>query len=178
MRTLWLLRHAKSSWADAEQSDHERPLNARGRDAAERVARHLTSRSVRFDRVFCSSAQRTRETAAALSNALDGWPGTEFDDSLYLAGPEALLAPVLELPEATRSVLVIAHNPGIAQLAATLACDGDPLLRERLMQKFPTGALAELAFEGPWNRVSEGGRLVGLALPRELPAIGESPPLH
>ena len=83
---------------------------------------------------------------------------------LYAAGSDRLLARLRELPETAGSVLVIAHNPGLQDLALTLAPNS-----ARLAEKFPTGALATFALDAPWSRVGEGGaELVAYVVPREL----------
>ncbi|MEM7410261.1 MAG: histidine phosphatase family protein [Myxococcota bacterium] len=173
MNTVWLLRHAKSSWSDADASDHERTLNARGRDAARRIGRHLETRGARFDAVLCSSAVRTRETAEILATELGAWPGFEPEPDLYLAEPSTLLGRLEALPASVDAALVIAHNPGIAALAVHLARRGERAQRERLRSKFPTAALAQIELEGSWSEIGNGGRLVHFAVPRELPPPSE-----
>jgi len=166
MPRLHLLRHAKSSWDDPGLSDRDRPLAPRGRLAAERMAEHLRTEGVRLDLVLCSPAVRARQTLAVVAGAL-GDPPTSVEEDLYGAEPEDVLARLREVPDPTGDVMVIGHNPTLQDLALDLAAGGDDL--PRLREKLPTGALATLAFDGPWRGLGPGGaRLVALVVPREL----------
>jgi phosphohistidine phosphatase len=176
-RTLYLLRHAKSSWSQPKLDDHERPLNGRGRRAAALMAEHIASLPVQPTLILCSTALRTRETLAAL---LDVWRDdasrrpalVEFERGLYLAPPEALLMRLREAPEDCRALLLIGHNPGMHQLACALAGDRDHCggaLAAKLVRKFPTAALATFRVRGPWTELSRGTvRLVDYTTPGEL----------
>ncbi len=163
---LLLLRHAKSSWDDASLPDHDRPLAARGRAAAELMGAHLRATGLRPDLVLCSSAKRTRETLELLS--LDE-PEVRIEDGLYGADDGSLLARVRLLPEDAGTVLLIGHNPGMQDLAIVLAGPGGGDEVVRLREKFPTGALAAFEVVGTWAGVATGdARLSALVLPREL----------
>jgi phosphohistidine phosphatase len=164
VKHLHLLRHAKSSWANPELADHERPLAPRGRKACRKLAKHLRREGTRTDLVLCSSAQRARETLELIRSAL-GDAAIEIEEELYAAGSDRLLARLRELPEEAGSVLLIGHNPGLQDLALTLAPGST-----RVAEKFPTGALASLALDTPWLRVGEArAELVAYVVPRELP---------
>jgi phosphohistidine phosphatase len=166
MKRLYLLRHAKSSWDEPGLADRDRPLAPRGRTAAERMAEHLRSTGVRPDLVLCSSSRRTRETFAAVRSAL-GDPPVEIEDRLYAADADDLLARVREAPPDATSVMLIAHNPGIQDLAVELVREGEDLSRVR--EKFPTGALAVVAFDLPWAALGAGTvRLESFVVPRDL----------
>lgn len=119
--TLTLLRHAKSSWGDRQQEDHERPLNDRGiRDAPE-MAERLLARDSIPSLILCSSAQRTRETAVyALSVLGEPSPEIHYDNTLYMASADTLLAALEKVPDEASHVMLIGHNPGIEQLSAML----------------------------------------------------------
>jgi len=173
-RTLYLLRHAKSSWAQPQLDDHERPLNGRGRRAATLMAEHIASLPVRPALILCSSALRTRETLAALLDALgDGarHPKVEIERGLYLAQPEALLLRLREAPEECAALLLIGHNPGMHQFACALAGNrgGGGALAAKLARKFPTAALATFRVNGPWAELGRGGAvLADYTTPGEL----------
>src|SRR5262245_53225155 len=117
-KLLVLLRHAKSSWADPDLPDHDRPLNGRGRDAAALVGRHLRQEGPHPDLVLCSSAVRTRQTLEGLE--LPGRVEVVIEDRLYGASAESLLSRIRQVPPGDGTVLVIAHNPGVEDLARTL----------------------------------------------------------
>ncbi len=176
MRQLLLLRHAKSSWEDRELPDHERPLNPRGRQAATAMREAMATLGLLPDLVLVSSAVRTRETL----EALEPWPETplvEPLDALYNAPPAALLHALRAVNETVRSVLMVAHNPGLHELAMQLV-GADAMTYanadlRRLGEGYPSGALAEFTVPGPWGSLGEGGgRLVRFICPRDLPGGG------
>ena len=166
MKHLHLLRHAKSSWDDPDLPDSERPLNKRGRRAAKTMARHMRDEGVAPQLVLCSPALRTRQTLERIEPAL-GKRLVQVEPSLYGAGVGVLLEHVRAVPETIDSVLVIGHNPGLQDLAVGLARPG-PATQE-LAAKFPTAALATLAFRGRWADLDAGAaELVGYVRPRDL----------
>jgi phosphohistidine phosphatase len=167
VQTLYLLRHAKSSWADPTLVDHERPLAPRGRRDAKRIAKHLLRLGAEPELVLCSSAARTRETLELLRPAV-GNATVMIEDGLYAASSDALLARVRGVPDGVASVMLIGHNPSLQELAVVLASAGDE--QERLEAKFPTAALATLAVAGTWSRVVPGAAtLIAYVVPKQLP---------
>lgn len=170
MKRLAILRHAKSSWADAGMDDFDRPLNERGRKAAWRLGEELKARQLHFDLVLASAATRVRETLAGVGEEYEFGPDVRFDDELYGASEEMLLAVVRALPEKTQSVLLVGHNPGLELIVTRLARDDGRGLRDRVENKFPTAALALIELETErWEDVERGGgEIVDLILPREL----------
>jgi phosphohistidine phosphatase len=162
-KQLLLLRHAKSSWDDAELEDQDRPLAPRGRRAAAKIATYLRREGIEPDLVLCSPATRARQTFELLGLG----PEVEvlFEDGLYGASAGELLARLRQLDDTTGSVLVIGHNPGIEDLAATLVGGGD-----EPAQKFPTAALADLrAPIAGWGELRPGvARRHAFVLPRTL----------
>jgi len=169
---LLLMRHAKSSWDDPRLSDHARPLNPRGRAAAAAMRRMMQEAGLAPDLVLVSSARRTLQTLEALE-PWDDTPLVEPMDALYLAGPEQLLTVLRGVAETVRSVLVLGHNPGLHDLALSLAGAGNGPHRQRLGEGFPSGALAEFSIAGSWATLDEGGgRLLRFVTPRDLPDAG------
>ena len=171
MKTILLLRHAKSAWGHPGLPDHERPLNHRGERAAEAMAAHIVRRSPRPDLILCSTAVRTRQTLAPLVHLLaTPAPPISLENSLYLASEPALLARLQAVADDVHSVLLIGHNEGIAELAETLAGRGAPIALATLRAKYPTGALATLRVaDGPWQDLAPGaGELVSFVRPRDL----------
>lgn len=110
MKTVYLLRHAKSSWADTALADHDRPLSPRGRRAALAMAGVLARTRPRPRIVLCSSAIRAQQTWEPIAMALGPSPVVRIDERLYGAPASDVLGLVRELPEDTRAVLVVAHN--------------------------------------------------------------------
>jgi phosphohistidine phosphatase len=168
MATLHLLRHAKSSWADEDLTDHERPLAPRGRRAATAIAEHLREHGVAPELVLCSSARRARETLELVAPGLGPVARVLIEDGLYGATAEDLLDRLHEVPASTASVMLVGHNPAMQDLALALAAPGAEV--ERLRAKFPTGAFATLRITaGGWADLHRrGAELVDLLLPREL----------
>ena len=162
VKRILLLRHAKSSWDDPSLPDHERPLAPRGRRAAERLAQHLRASGLAPQLVLCSSARRTVETLERLGDAL-GVAETSLEDELYGANDDELLDRLRRVPAQVDAVAVIGHNPGLHDLAVALTRAG------RKLERYPTGALAVLEFEGPWTDLDSGrARLVSFVKPKDL----------
>jgi phosphohistidine phosphatase len=155
MHRLHLLRHAKSSWTK-EVEDRERKLNSRGRDEAEAVGGTLPAAIGPLDLVLCSTARRTRETAALVLGGFSPQPRTVFEDMLYLAGAATLLDRLSRLDEAEGSVLVIGHNPGLHELALALAAPESGGYAALSGGKFPTAVRASFAITGTWSALGRG----------------------
>jgi phosphohistidine phosphatase len=167
MHTLYLLRHAKSSWANETLADHERPLTARGVRDAKRIAKHMRLLAAQPDIVLCSSAVRTRQTLEVIHVA--GSDGrVEIEDGLYEASAHTLLKRLREIRAPVDVVLLIGHNPGLHDLASHLATTGPEL--HDLRANFPTGALATLAVPtAAWSDLREGGAtLISYIVPKRL----------
>lgn len=169
MRRLWLLRHAKSSWDDPGLPDRLRPLAPRGARAVEVLARHLRTAGISPGLVLCSPAVRAVQTWEGVAQGVPPGTPVEIDESLYNGDADDLLHRLRQVPPPVASVLLVGHNPGLEELADGLAGAGSAALRERLGNKFPTGALATLDLPGNWRELGWGvGTLVAFVAPREL----------
>ncbi|TFI58247.1 histidine phosphatase family protein [Sphingomonas parva] len=177
MKTLTLLRHAKSTWDDPVARDFDRPLNPRGRRAARTVGAEMRSLGLGFDRVLASPARRVMETLGEVEGAF-GRLGADYDERLYLASPTTLLDLVHATPDEVARLLLVGHNPGLEELALLLA--GDGALRSEVAVKYPTATLAEIAFDIPWSEIAPGtGRLARFIRPRDLdPELGPDEDTH
>ena len=166
MKRLFLLRHAKSSWDDPDLDDHDRPLAPRGRRASALLAEHLRRERIRPALVLCSSARRTRETLERLMPALDPVE-VRIERGLYGASSEDLIQHLHAVPDDAESVMLVGHQPAIQKLALDLAGTGPEL--ERVRAKFPTAALATLAFAGEWSELGHrSAELVAYVKPKQL----------
>jgi len=125
MLTLYLLRHAKSSWKDQNQSDFDRPLNKRGSKDAVDLGRHLQNTKIHPDLVLLSPAKRTRETYQLLAGQLTPRPDVVNVKKLYEARMADIVGEIQKQAGAATRLMVIAHNPGIESLAWHLTGD-DP----------------------------------------------------
>jgi phosphohistidine phosphatase len=161
MLTLILMRHAKSSWDAPQLADHDRPLNARGRSSAKAMGRWLKQHDYLPDEVLCSSSRRTVETLERLGIAAR----VRITRQLYHAGPAEMLAVLREA--LAPSVLMIGHNPGIADFAAEIvqAPPDHPRFHD-----YPTCATLVAGFDRiAWSAVGWGdGRVMDFTIPREL----------
>ena len=167
MKQLFLLRHAKSSWDDSELVDHDRPLAPRGRRAAKLVAEHLGREGIIPELVLCSSARRTRETLERIAQTFGEGIPVQIERELYAASERRLLERLRAVEDSVESLLLIGHNPGVEQLALTLACSGTKLAA--LRRKYPTGALATLEFSGRWADLQPGrAELTDFVTPKQL----------
>ncbi len=163
MKTLRLLRHAKSDWADADLSDEQRPLSARGKRDAKRLARHLELHPIEVQMVYCSPALRARRTLEAIQPALTGAVSRD-EPTIYAATADQLLKFVRKKPKGFDSVLFVGHNPGFEDLARML------LPAKIAPAAFPTCALATLTFDTEdWAAIALGtGRLAGFLTPADF----------
>ena len=174
MKKLLLLRHAKSD-RNTGHEDFERPLNARGRKAAPKMAEAMLARCYIPDRALVSPAERTRETWRLMAPLFDELRvDTEFVDRLYLASANYIVSLLRHLAPEVQIPLIVGHNPGIEDLAARLSSEaqsakGEEAL-ERLKHKYPTCALTVLTFPiDSWGDLSPGtGTLIEFLTPASL----------
>jgi phosphohistidine phosphatase len=169
-RRLVLLRHAKSAWPDV--ADAERPLADRGRRDAPVVGRWLRRSGYVPDAVLCSPARRARETWELVAAELGAEPSVSYEQRIYEATALSLLHLLREAGGNYRNVLLVGHNPGLAELAVGIAqVTGGRAARplERARAKFPTAAVAVLEFSGDWAGLTAGeARMVDFAVPHDM----------
>lgn len=176
MKRLYLLRHALADRGQGVDEDFDRPLAPEGREGAERIAGAMQSGGLIPAMVLCSGARRARETWSILAPHLgpdDAVLEVDTRDDLYLASMQRLAAVLRGLPADLGPVLMIAHNPGIQQLARRLASpESDPGALQSLSRDYPSGGLAVLAVAGDaWSDIKPGaGRLERFLRPEDLPA--------
>lgn len=170
MKTLLLLRHAKSSWDDAGLADFDRPLTPRGIKAAPRMGRELVRRDWLPDAALVSPALRTRQTWDLVAAELPDPPKPGFAKGIYEASADGLLTEIRKAPKKADTLLVLGHNPSLEDFAKQLAGDGsDAAALDRLREKFPTAALARFVFDGGWQELRPGAaRLTHFLRPKDL----------
>lgn len=165
-RLLIVMRHAKSSWENANATDHQRPLNDQGRTAAPKMARWLDEHGWLPDSIVSSNAQRTVETAELLLSTWGKAIDIAYTQRLYLAPAEAYLAEASRFPDSVHCGMLIGHNPGVSILVGKVAEEIDHM---------PTcsAAVFRLVVDH-WSelvRLGVGGlRLVAFQAPKKLPA--------
>ena len=172
MKSLTLLRHAKSVWDDPVARDFDRPLNPRGRRAARAVGQAMKGDGLGFDLVLASPARRVIETldeVAATFGPLD----PVYEKRLYLASADTLLEIARSTDDELGRLLLVGHNPGLESLALRLTRKSP--LRSELELKYPTGTLAEIELPAErWSEIGDGsGTLMRFIRPRDLdPSLG------
>jgi phosphohistidine phosphatase len=162
MKTLLVLRHAKSSWNHPELDDHERPLNERGRRDGPRMGELMRKYGLMPDLVISSDAVRAQLTAGAVAEAARYAGEILLDPRLYMASPADILSLLRTVRENAETVMIIGHNPGLEELV-------EQLTGER--QDLPTAALAHIVLEiAQWRdlTLSTRGTLLGHWRPKEL----------
>jgi phosphohistidine phosphatase len=171
MLTLYLLRHAKSSWDDSSLQDFDRPLADRGEKAAARMGAYIESQGLVPELILCSSAARTRQTLDLILPLLSTKPSVEYETGLYLATSSQLLARIRKVGSAVRKLMLVGHDPGMHGLALDLSGTGRKDDLQRLASKFPTAGLAVITFDSrAWSKVQPAsGHLQRFVTPKTLP---------
>lgn len=170
MLRLYLLRHAKSSWANPALADYDRPLNKRGHNDLPKVARYMIEHNYQPERVLCSGAMRTRQTLAGILPGLTSDTSIQLLSALYEGYAPDYLVQLRQNAQNYQSLMIIGHNTGMQEIALRLISKGNPKQIADIKSKFPTGALAVLDFDATsWNDVSaQMANLTDFIKPRDL----------
>ena len=164
MKTLLLLRHAKSCWEDSSLADHDRPLKQRGIKAARRIGQLIGTQKCSPELVLCSTAVRAKETLRLVLEEVKGTPPIEYVERLYHCSLDVFISVLRSIPWDLSAVMLVGHNPGLEEFLSHLAGQS---------QTMPTGALARIELDlSHWSDFNSGtsGRLVDVWRPRELKA--------
>lgn len=156
MKTLYLIRHAKSSWDNSNQSDFERPLNSRGENDAPAMAKLLNENGFKPDFLISSPANRAYTTAQIFAEEFQ-YPHDKIisDDRIYEAGIRELITVIREIDDSFQTVLLFGHNPGLTSLTN--------LLGDKYVPDLPTCAIAGLKFDiTKWQDIERHGGKVFL----------------
>ncbi len=158
---LLIMRHAKSSWDNPAQTDHERPLNARGLRDAPRMGELLAANGLVPDLIISSTATRARETAEIMSQSSGYENEITFTDDLYLASPSAIVGVLSQLAGDAERVMIVPHNPGLEELVYSLTGEHE---------RMPTAAIAVANNPVGWSELTVETRceLVQMWRPKEL----------
>jgi phosphohistidine phosphatase len=162
MKTLLILRHAKSSWSDAGLADHERPLNKRGKRDAPRMGRLLREKDLLPDLILSSTAKRAKQTTEAVAEESGYGGDIRYLGEFYAADPETILEVLRSIPDENIRVMVVGHNPGLEELVELITGESAGM---------PTAALAQILLPlESWQNISEDveGEIENLWVPREL----------
>jgi phosphohistidine phosphatase len=166
MKTLLLLRHAKSDWDDPSLRDFDRPLAARGKRDAPRIGKALRKRGPLPDLIVSSPAARAKATIHAVTKAANLDPEIRFDETVYGASSAELIKLIRGLPDAGSCAMLVGHNPGFEDLVRRLSGSDEGM---------PTAALACIEFQiDHWEDASDGqGKLAWLLTPKQLGDKGQ-----
>ncbi len=161
MKTLFVLRHAKSSWDNPGLSDFDRPLNKRGLHPAPMMGKVLRKRGAKLDLAVSSPAERALQTARLVLESHGSDVELKLDPRIYEAGKETLLQVVKSFPSDAGVVLLVGHNPGMEDLIELLTGE---------VQRMPTAALAKITFDVlTWEEAEKRkGKLAWVARPKDL----------
>jgi len=157
MKQLFLIRHAKSDWANPMQSDFDRPLNERGERDASMMGKQLRELNIHPDAIIASSARRTRQTAKRIAKALD-FPKEkiQLQERFYHCESETFLNTINDIDDSLNTVFIIAHNPGITYFVNSLS----PLFQ---IDNMPTCGVAGVRFDaGSWKEFTTAKKEVFL----------------
>lgn len=159
MKTLYLVRHAKSSWEDLTIEDYERPLISKGIQRAKKVAEHLRGKGVKPDLIISSHAVRAYETARIFAGKL-GFPEKEIviDEDLYFSGAEAMENTLYGLDDKYKNVMLVGHNPDMTRFANIFLREGEKI------DYLPTSGVVSVLFHTKeWQKI--------MLAKREIPFI-------
>ena len=161
MKTIYLIRHAKSSWDEHTIEDHERPLNERGRQDAEKMAEYLKDQGIRPDFALCSTAKRTKETFSYFTRFFDSLP-LHLTKKLYLASVSALEEEIHAIQNEYSHVLLFGHNNGVSALVS--------IILEKNVD-LPTCSFTQIEFPvNDWKEADlKNARIIAAISPKELP---------
>jgi len=171
MKTIYLARHAKSSWNSGAVNDFERPLSNRGEADAARIGEELYRLNWKPEKIIASPAIRAKQTCVSLCDQLD-FPiiNVQWNTDIYAAYMVTLLHILTSLPETTNSIMLIGHNPAIEELLIHLC--GDETLQNQTQNNgklFTTGNVAKISVTVPWQQVvMSEAKLERLLRPKEL----------
>jgi phosphohistidine phosphatase len=162
MKTLFLMRHAKSSWKDDSLADHERPLKKRGKKDIKLISKVMKKNDLKPDLIVTSSAVRAKETAELLAEAIKYKGKLVVSDDLYMGEPENYMKVLTDIKEKYNSVLIVGHNPGLEAYLQII--DGE-------IEALPTAGLGYLMLAvDEWEDITleTMGDLVGFWKPKDL----------
>ena len=165
MKTLILMRHAKSSWKDPDLVDHQRPLNKRGKKNAPEMGRRLKKKGSTPDAIVSSDARRALDTAAAVAAKLNlSANAIHQSEALYHASPDRILDVIRQIPDKWKRVMVVGHNPGFTELANRFVAHP--------IANIPTAGIVELRFDAPsWRHIgSDNLKSSSFDYPKNKPA--------
>jgi len=176
MKRLSLIRHAKSSWDDTVSRDFDRPLNAKGTQAALSIGTFMHNEKLSFDHILASPAVRVIETLDHVRKSMTTLMEPEWERRIYLSSSATLMDVIRTVPDTANTLLLAGHNPGLEDLVLDLVPDdGTSPLRDEIEEKYPTAAFAEMELSiEKWADIKDNvGTILRFTRPRDLdPNLG------
>lgn len=169
MLRLYVMRHAKSSWAVPGARDFDRELNDRGKSDLVKISHAIQSRGLMPSQILCSSAERTRQTLDGILNAITPEPDITYTEKLYSSGLDEYIG-LIHSVTSPEPLMIIGHNPMCGTLASILSGKGDPEKIAKIAYKYPTSTISVIDFDVKrWSDVDKGmGQLTDCLIPSEL----------
>ena len=161
MKTLLIMRHAKSSWKEQELPDHDRPLKKRGRKDINNMAKILKKKTLVPDLILSSTAVRAKDTANLMAEKMNFKGDIEFVENFYMAEPETYIQKIASVPAKIETLMIVGHNPGLEGLVMTLG---------EKITSLPTGSIAKIyLFIDKWSELTmeTSGEINHLWLPED-----------
>ena len=169
-KTLILMRHSKSSWDNSYKDDFDRPLNSRGRENAQMVAKHIHSWGFKPELTLCSSALRCKQTLELIIPYFPKKMHIRYLDELYLAPERAILEMIKSIKLSIDQMLVIGHNPGLSDLSQSLIYSSNKKNDYFETQQFPTSAASifEMSINNWVNFKLSESKIIDFVTPKNL----------
>ena len=170
MKTIFLLRHAKSSWQNHNLDDFDRPLSDRGIKACKKIGKYLKKKNISPDIVYCSTAVRAKQTWELVNRIVEKKENVLFKKNLYMSDLSNFIEIIKKTKKKFKSLMIVSHNPGIEYLALELSKDKNNEVYKKIYNKYPTGALVIIKYNiDKWNKVDlKKGSLYKFIKPKEL----------
>tara|TARA_Y100001970_G_C14159549_1_gene817679 strand:+ start:832 stop:1407 length:576 start_codon:yes stop_codon:yes gene_type:complete len=169
-KSLILMRHAKSSWDNSYKDDFDRPLNSRGKENAQMVAKHIHSLGFKPELTLCSSAARCKQTLELIIPYFPTKMHIRYLDELYLAPERTILEMIKSIELSINQMLVIGHNPGLSDLSQSLIYSSNKKNDYFETQQFPTSAASifEMSINNWLNLKLSDSKIIDFVTPKKL----------
>ena len=170
MKTIFLLRHAKSSWDDPRLNDLDRPLASRGIKSSKKIGKYLKKNKLTPDIVYCSSATRAKQTWELVNRIVEKKKNVKYINKLYMANSSDFMDVIKKTDNDFKSLMLVSHNPGIESIAIELSKNENNKFHQIINIKYPTGALAIIKFNlSDWGKINyKKGEIYEFIKPKEL----------
>ena len=169
MKTIFLLRHAKSSWDNTKLEDFDRPLATRGIKSCKKIGKFFKKKKLVPDIVYCSTAVRAKQTWDLINRIVEKKKNIIYEDQLYMANSSIFMNFVKKTNDNFKTLMIVSHNPGIESFCLELSKENNEYIND-IKTKYPTGSLAILKVNlKKWSEIRyESGIIYEFIKPRKL----------